>query len=263
MHARNKRLDPAGIDWQRVARACGGMTGADLANVLNEAAITAARSPAGVISEAVLLDTVEKLDREASVMRRHGSSELTSGDAEANLAALPARMKRAVAGYEAGKALTGLLTPFYDELMKVVVFPGGQPVGYTYFLPREAHLESGIMSRGYLEACLTVLLAGRCAEVLLRGPQHTTAQGAGDLADASAIARQMVMRYGFNESIGPVALMGGLGDSSFLGKTRTPPAAEMSFDLARRVQEEVRGERGGGWSVRFQPHDGGLGRVAA
>ena len=203
VHSRGKRLDH-GIDWKRVARACGGMTGADLANVLNEAAIIASRSAgksssgtpaalaspeagngngavaragagagvsAGVITEEMLLDTIERQDREASIMRRQGSSELTAGDAEANLATLSPDLRRSVASYEAGKALAGLLCPFYDELQKVVVFPGGQAAGYSYFLPREAHLETGVMSRGYLEACLTVLMAGRCAEVLLMGPE--------------------------------------------------------------------------------------------
>lgn len=112
-----------------------------------------------------------------------------------------------MAAYQAAKALVGGLTPGFDELAKVVSCPGGtSTASFVHWIPREEHLETGVMNRAYLEASLTVALAGRAAERLIYGEAGMTTLSGGDVAHAGVVARELVLRSGFGRSLGPACM---------------------------------------------------------
>ena len=145
---------------------------------------------------------------------------------------VPDQMRKAIAIYEGGKALIGLMSPAYDEVYKVSVCPGGVPTGSTFFLPREERLESRVVTRGYMDSKLVVCLAGRCAERLLLGDANISTAGAADLNQANAVAKEMIYRCGFSKQLGPVALMDS-EDTYVAEQHRTSAIGNVSTDIAR------------------------------
>ncbi|KAK3256446.1 ATP-dependent zinc metalloprotease FTSH 1, chloroplastic [Cymbomonas tetramitiformis] len=236
VHSRNKNVVDD-IDWQLIARGCAGWTGADIANLMNESAIVAIREGKAEITEQDLLNALEKLKRDA--LTTGGQKVETTGGAKGDIDDIGEDLKKSIACHEAGIALLGHITPYYDELSKVTLFPGGRPTGHTSFIPQEGHLESGVMTKGYLESKMVVLLGGRCAEKLIMGDGGITTASAANLSDVNLIARQMVMRFGFNRSLGPVSLMSG-NDQVFLSSDRESVAvADMSPEESDWVLQEV------------------------
>ena len=194
VHARGKRMEP-GLDYDKVARATAGFTGAQLMGVMNRAAIMAVRRGAPAIAEE---------DVFAGLEDEFYGNLLTQGEEEAAGRLLPMKERRAMAVYHAGKALVGGLTPGFDELAKVVCCPGGtSTASFVHWIPREEHLETGLMSRSYLEATITVGLAGRAAERLVFGEAGLTTLSGGDVAHAGVAARELVLRSGFGRTLGP------------------------------------------------------------
>jgi cell division protease FtsH len=228
VHARGKKVSPD-VDYNKVARATAGFTGAELMNLMNQSAITTVRLGRNVITEEDIFEALEKIHREK--FGRGGSTTQYEEDI------VPPLMRRTIAVYEAGRALIGSITPYFDDISKVSVCPGGQPTGYTYFIPQEEHLESRVVTRAYMEAKLVVSMAGRCAEQLVLGEGHVSTAGASDIDSANNIAREMVYRCGFSKRLGPVALMD--DEEVYINRDRTRAVANIGTELAQIAMLEV------------------------
>ncbi|MHB1873756.1 MAG: ATP-dependent zinc metalloprotease FtsH [Streptosporangiaceae bacterium] len=193
VHCEGKRLAPD-ADLDLVARGTPGFSGADLANLANEAAIVAVRAGREVLTGA---DFEQARDR-ILLGRREGSNVL-----------LPAE-KHAVAVHEAGHALVAALSQHADPVAKVTILPAGQTLGVTEQLPL---VERHLYGEDYLTGTLAVRLGGRAAELTVLGQGSTGA--ANDLAQATDLATKMVREFGLSETLGPVGYP--QGGSVFLG----------------------------------------------
>ncbi|EDY39239.1 ATP-dependent metalloprotease FtsH [Cyanobium sp. PCC 7001] len=220
VHARGKTL-AKDVDLDKVARRTPGFTGADLANLLNEAAILAARRQLTEVSMDEVNDAIER------VMAGPEKKDRVMSE----------RRKRLVAYHEAGHALVGALMPDYDPVQKISIIPRGQAGGLTFFTPSEERMESGLYSRAYLQNQMAVALGGRVAEEIIYGDDEVTTGASNDLQQVARVARQMVTRFGMSEKLGPVALGRSQG-GMFLGRDI---AAERDFseDTAATIDEEV------------------------
>jgi cell division protease FtsH len=221
VHARGKTL-AKDVDLERIARRTPGFTGADLSNLLNEAAILAARRSLTEISMDEVNDAIdrvlagpEKKDRVMSEKR-----------------------KELVAYHEAGHALVGALMPDYDPVQKISIIPRGRAGGLTWFTPSEDRMDSGLYSRSYLQNQMAVALGGRIAEEIIFGEEEVTTGASNDLQQVARVARQMVTRFGMSDRLGPVAL-GRQQGNMFLGRDI---AAERDFseETASAIDDEVR-----------------------
>ncbi len=220
VHARGKTL-AKDVDLERISRRTPGFTGADLANLLNEAAILAARRSLTEISMDEVNDAIdrvlagpEKKDRVMSEKR-----------------------KTLVAYHEAGHALVGALMPDYDPVQKISIIPRGRAGGLTWFTPSEDRMESGLYSRSYLQNQMAVALGGRIAEEIIFGEEEVTTGASNDLQQVARVARQMVMRFGMSEKLGPVAL-GRQQGNMFLGRD-IASERDFSEETAGVIDEEV------------------------
>jgi cell division protease FtsH len=220
VHARGKTM-AKDVDLDKVARRTPGFTGADLANLLNEAAILAARRQLTEISMDEVNDAIER------VMAGPEKKDRVMSE----------RRKRLVAYHEAGHALVGALMPDYDPVQKISIIPRGQAGGLTFFTPSEERMESGLYSRAYLQNQMAVALGGRVAEEIVYGEDEVTTGASNDLQQVARVARQMVTRFGMSDRLGPVAL-GRAQGGMFLGRDI---AAERDFseDTAAAIDEEV------------------------
>lgn len=221
VHARGKTLSKD-VDLDKVARRTPGFTGADLANLLNEAAILAARRNLTEISMDEVNDAIdrvlagpEKKDRVMSEKR-----------------------KALVAYHEAGHALVGALMPDYDPVQKISIIPRGAAGGLTWFTPSEDRLDSGLYSRSYLQNQMAVALGGRVAEEIVFGEDEVTTGASNDLQQVARVARQMVTRLGMSDRLGPVAL-GRQNGNVFLGR-EIASDRDFSDETASAIDEEVR-----------------------
>jgi cell division protease FtsH len=221
VHARGKTLSKD-VDLEKISRRTPGFTGADLSNLLNEAAILAARRNLTEISMDEVNDAIdrvlagpEKKDRVMSEKR-----------------------KTLVAYHEAGHALIGALMPDYDPVQKISIIPRGRAGGLTWFTPSEDRLDSGLYSRSYLENQMAVALGGRIAEEIVFGEEEVTTGASNDLQQVARVARQMVTRFGMSDRLGQVVL-GRQQGNMFLGRDI---AAERDFSeqTAATIDEEVR-----------------------
>ena len=241
VHCRDKRLDPD-VDLGVVARGTPGFSGADLANLANEAAIFAVRASREVLTA---LDFDEARDR-ILLGRREGSNVL-----------LPAE-KQAVAVHEAGHALVAALSAHADPVAKVTILPAGQALGVTEQLPL---VERHLYGEDFLSDFLAVRLGGRAAELVELGQGSTGA--ANDLAQATELATKMVREFGLSSALGPVGYP--RGGSVFLGgggaELSSRPFAEatqatIDTEVARLLREaEARA------TELLQTHRAELGRL--
>ncbi|WP_414170236.1 ATP-dependent zinc metalloprotease FtsH [Streptoverticillium reticulum] len=218
VHARGKTLDP-GVDLDAVARATPGFSGADLANLVNEAAINAVRADRATLTQGDL-DTAR--DR------------VLLGRRETSNALLPEE-RHSVAVHESGHALVAALCEHADPVAKVTILPAGVTLGVTEQLPEaERHL----YSEGYLTDLLAVRLGGRAAELVVFGEGSTGA--ANDLAGATQIATRMVREFGLSPALGPVGYASAglqyLGEPAADDLLHRPPYSEQT---QRIVDEEV------------------------
>ncbi len=220
VHARGKTL-AKDVDLDKIARRTPGYTGADLANLLNEAAILAARRELTEISMDEVNDAIER------VMAGPEKKDRVMSE----------KRKRLVAYHEAGHALVGALMPDYDPVQKISIIPRGNAGGLTFFTPSEERMESGLYSRAYLQNQMAVALGGRVAEEIVYGEDEVTTGASNDLQQVARVARQMVTRFGMSDRLGPVALGRSQG-GMFLGRDI---AAERDFseDTAAAIDEEV------------------------
>lgn len=221
VHARGKTLSKD-VDLEKIARRTPGFTGADLANLLNEAAILAARRNLTEISMDEINDAIdrvlagpEKKDRVMSEKR-----------------------KALVAFHEAGHALVGALMPDYDPVQKISIIPRGRAGGLTWFTPSEDRMDSGLYSRSYLQNQMAVALGGRVAEEIVFGDEEVTTGASNDLQQVARVARQMVTRFGMSDRLGPVALGRSQG-GMFLGRD-IMAERDFSEETAAAIDDEVR-----------------------
>ncbi|EEC81336.1 hypothetical protein OsI_24516 [Oryza sativa Indica Group] len=221
VHSRGKAL-AKDVDFEKIARRTPGFTGADLQNLMNEAAILAARRDLKEISKDEISDALERI---------------IAGPEKKN-AVVSEEKKRLVAYHEAGHALVGALMPEYDPVAKISIIPRGQAGGLTFFAPSEERLESGLYSRSYLENQMAVALGGRVAEEVIFGQENVTTGASNDFMQVSRVARQMVERFGFSKKIGQVAI-GGPGGNPFLGQQMSSQK-DYSMATADVVDAEVR-----------------------
>jgi cell division protease FtsH len=221
VHARGKTLGKD-VDLDRIARRSPGFTGADLSNLLNEAAILAARRNLTEISMDEINDAIDRVlagpEKKDRVMSE--------------------RRKQLVAYHEAGHALVGALMPDYDPVQKISIIPRGRAGGLTWFTPSEDRMDSGLYSRCYLENQMAVALGGRIAEELIFGDEEVTTGASGDLQQVARVARQMVMRFGMSDKLGPVAL-GRQQGNMFLGRD-IMSERDFSEETASAIDGEVR-----------------------
>ncbi len=217
VHARNKKIDPS-VSLEAIARRTPGFTGADLANLLNEAAILTARRR----KEAVTL-----LEIDAAVDRVVAGMEGT--------ALVDSKSKRLIAYHEVGHALVGTLLKDHDPVQKVTLIPRGQALGLTWFTPNE---EQGLISRSQLKSRITATLGGRAAEEIVFGKPEVTTGASNDLQHVTGMARQMVTRFGMSE-LGPLSLENQSGGEVFLGRDWMNKS-DYSEEIAAKIDSQVR-----------------------
>ena len=222
VHCRGKKLDPD-VDLNVVARGTPGFSGADLANLVNEAAIHAVRDGRDVITA----DDFDSARDRIILGRREGSNVL-----------LPEE-KHAVAVHEAGHALVAALSPRADPVAKVTILPAGQALGVTQQLPL---VERHLYSEDYLNQTLAVRLGGRAAVLVEFGQGSTGA--ANDLASATDLAIKMVREFGLSPAIGPVGypeggsvFLGGPGSGMSSRPSAEATQAAIDAEVARLLRE--------------------------
>ncbi|ELR98719.1 ATP-dependent zinc metalloprotease FtsH3 [Gloeocapsa sp. PCC 73106] len=221
VHARGKTL-AKDVDLDKIARRTPGFTGADLANLLNEAAILAARRNLTEISMDEVNDAIDRVIAGPEKKERIMSE----------------KRKAVVAYHEAGHALVGALMPDYDPVQKISIIPRGRAGGLTWFTPSEDRVESGLFSRSYLQNLMAVALGGRIAEEIIFGEEEVTTGASNDLQQVASRARQMVTRFGMSDRLGPVAL-GRQNGNVFLGRDIASDR-DFSDETAAAIDEEVR-----------------------
>ncbi|MCL1474079.1 ATP-dependent zinc metalloprotease FtsH [Argonema antarcticum] len=216
VHARNKKIAPE-VSLEAVARRTPGFTGADLANLLNEAAILTARRRKEAIT---ILEINDAVDRVVAGMERTPLVDSSK--------------KRLIAYHEVGHAVVGTLLPQHDLLEKVTILPRGRALGLTWFSPAE---ELGLESKSQLLADITATLGGRAAEEVIFGETEITTGAGNDLAVVTSRARQMVTRFGMSD-LGPMSLES-QNNEVFLGRDFTA-RSEYSEAIAARIDAQVR-----------------------
>ena len=218
VHMRKVPLD-ADVDAMTIARGTPGFSGADLANLVNEAALFAAREGAKEVR-------MEHFDK--------ARDKIMMG-AERRSMAMSEEEKRNTAYHEAGHAIVGRLVPDHDPVYKVTIIPRGRALGVTMYLPegdRYSYDKTNIESR------LCSLYGGRVAEELIFGTEHVTTGASNDIERATKMARNMVTKWGLSEEMGPIAY-GDEEEEVFLGRS-VSQTKSVSDDTARKIDEVVR-----------------------
>jgi cell division protease FtsH len=214
VHSRDKRLG-ADVDMETMAKATVGMAGADLANLVNEAALVAVRRGS---------KEIERIDFE------NARDRVVLG-AQRESVIMSAEEKRATAYHEGGHALLATVLPNGDPLHKVTILPRGMALGVTWSLPQERHT----YSKEYFEDTICKAMGGRVAEIIVFG--HLNSGAANDLEQATGIARRMVREWGMSDRVGPQAWSG--QQATFLGDDLMSSGREYSDDTARLLDEEI------------------------
>jgi cell division protease FtsH len=214
VHCKDKKI-ASDVDLRTVARGTPGMSGADLANLVNEAALFAVRRGDDKVH---MQDFEAARDRVLMGLRRDSM-------------ALSDQEKEIVAYHEGGHAVCAAVLPHADPLHKVTILPTGMALGVTQQLPEERHL----YRQDYIEDSLVVRLGGRIAEELVFGVLSTGANN--DLQGATELSRKMVREWGMSPRVGPMAW--GSHNTVFLGEDLMSTAREYSDDTARIIDEEV------------------------
>ena len=215
VHTRGVPLAP-GVDLDALAAATPGMVGADLANLVNEAALLAAHRGHDQVTMPDFTDSLEKV---------------TLGTVRGIV--LDQAERERTAYHESGHALLGMLTPGADPVRKISIIPRGQALGVTYQAPSADRYD---YSETYLRGRITGALGGRAAEQVVYGDVTTGAEN--DMEHASQIARQMVGRWGMSPAIGPVSVLPASGQESPYGDGVAPATRELVDTETRRIIEE-------------------------
>lgn len=207
------------VDAMTLARGTPGYSGADLANLVNEAALFAAR----VNKRTVTMLEFEKAKDKINMGPERRTMIMTD------------KQKESTAYHEAGHAIVGYLVPEHDPVHKVTIIPRGRALGVTFFLPEGDQIS---ISQKQLESKLSTLYAGRLAEDLIYGEENISTGASNDIKVATNIARNMVTQWGFSEKLGPILYTEDEGEV-FLGRSMAK-AKHMSDETAHAIDEEVR-----------------------
>ena len=216
VHTRNKNIGPD-VDLKTIAATTAGFTGADLENLVNEAALLAARQN----KKAVTKSDIE----EATI-------KVVAGPEKKSHVVSPEE-KKLTAYHEAGHAITTYFCPSQDKVHQVSIVPRGSAGGFTMHLPEK---DRSFVSKTYMEEEIVVLLGGRAAEKLILDDISTGASN--DIERATGVARDMVMRYGFSEKLGPI-LYGNESHEVFLGRDYSQ-GRNYSENVASEIDAEIR-----------------------
>ncbi len=219
VHMRNVPISDD-VDASIIARGTPGFCGADLENVVNEAALFAARTGKRLVE----MEDFEK-----------AKDKIMMG-AERKSMVMSEKERRNTAYHEAGHAIVGRSVPEYDELYKITIVPRGRALGVTMFLPEE---DRHSLSRRSIISQICTLFGGRVAEEIVNGPEGITTGAANDIERASQLARNMVTRWGFSERMGPLLYDEEDGEV-FLGMSAGTQPKPISSATAREIDEEVR-----------------------
>ncbi|MGP1947416.1 MAG: ATP-dependent zinc metalloprotease FtsH [Arsenophonus sp. NC-PG7-MAG3] len=218
VHMRRVPLDPS-VDTSVLARGTPGFSGADLANLVNEAALFAARGNKRVVNMVEFEKAKDKImmgaERRSMVMTEE--------------------QKESTAYHEAGHAIIGRIVPDHDPVHKVTIIPRGRALGVTFFLPKGDQISA---SRQKLESQISTLYGGRLAEEVIYGSEKVSTGASNDIKIATNLARKMVTQWGFSEKLGPLLYAEEEGEI-FLGRS-VAKANHMSDDTARAIDEEIK-----------------------
>jgi cell division protease FtsH len=214
VHSRDKRMG-TDVDLETMAKATPGMSGADLANLVNEAALFAVRRGSS---------TIERIDFE------NARDRVVMGARRESLV-LSAEERKATAYHEGGHAVLATVLPHSDPLHKVTILPRGMALGVTWTLPEERHT----YSREYFEDVICKAMGGRAAEKIVYG--HLNSGAANDLEQSTNIARRMVREWGMSDRVGPQAWNS--QQQVFLGEDLMTSGREYSDSTAQLVDEEI------------------------
>ncbi|KAB7628421.1 ATP-dependent zinc metalloprotease FtsH [Alkalilimnicola sp. S0819] len=208
------------MDPRTIARGTPGFSGADLANLVNEAALFAARRNKRVVDQ----DDFERA-KDKIMMGAERRSMVMSEDE-----------KQLTAYHESGHAIVGLLSPEHDPVHKVTIIPRGRALGVTMFLPEEDRYS---YSKQRLNSSIASLFGGRIAEEMIFGKDRVTTGASNDIQRATEIARNMVTKWGLSEKLGPLTYGEDEGEV-FLGQSMGHQHKQVSDETAQRIDEEVR-----------------------
>ncbi|WP_040481611.1 ATP-dependent zinc metalloprotease FtsH [Luminiphilus syltensis] len=208
------------VDPSKIARGTPGFSGADLANLVNEAALFAARAGVRMVN-------MEQFEL--------AKDKIMMG-AERRSMVMSEKEKRNTAYHEAGHAIVGRLMPEHDPVYKVSIIPRGRALGVTMFLPEEDRYSH---SRRHIISQITSLFGGRVAEEMTLGPDGITTGASNDIQRATEMSRNMVTKWGLSEALGPLMYDEG-GEEVFLGRSAGQPTKAMSDETARSIDKEVR-----------------------
>ena len=207
------------VDAMTLARGTPGYSGADLANLVNEAALFAARSN----------------KRTVSMLEFEKAKDKINMGPERRTMIMTDKQKESTAYHESGHAIVGYLVPEHDPVHKVTIIPRGRALGVTFFLPEGDQIS---ISQKQLESKLSTLYAGRLAEDLIYGEENISTGASNDIKVATNIARNMVTQWGFSDKLGPILYTEDEGEV-FLGRSMAK-AKHMSDETAHVIDEEVR-----------------------
>lgn len=216
VHTRNKNIGPD-VDLKTIAATTAGFTGADLENLVNEAALLAARQNKKAVTKSDIEEATIKV-----VAGPEKKSHIVSPEE-----------KKLTAYHEAGHAITTYFCPSQDKVHQVSIVPRGSAGGFTMHLPEK---DRSFVSKTYMEEEIVVLLGGRAAEKLILDDISTGASN--DIERATGVARDMVMRYGFSEKLGPI-LYGNESHEVFLGRDYSQ-GRNYSENVASEIDAEIR-----------------------
>ena len=208
------------VDPSALARGTPGFSGADLANLVNEAALFAARASRRLVG-------MEEFER--------AKDKIMMG-AERKSMVMSEKEKRTTAFHEAGHAIVGRLVPDHDPVYKVTIIPRGRALGVTQFLPEQDRYSH---SRQYILSSICSLFGGRIAEEMVLGAEGITTGASNDIERATSLARNMVTKWGLSEKLGPLKYDED-DDQPFLGRSASSRSLAVSEETARKIDEEVR-----------------------
>ncbi len=216
------RKVPLGDDVEPsfIARGTPGFSGADLANLVNEAALVSARAN----------------KRTVSMVEFELAKDKIMMGAERKSMVMSEKEKRNTAYHEAGHAIVGRLMPEHDPVYKVSIIPRGRALGVTMFLPEEDRYSH---SRRFLISQICSLFGGRIAEELTLGADGVTTGASNDIKRATELSRNMVTKWGLSEKLGPL-MYGEDSEEVFLGRSAGSPAKSFAPETAQRIDEEIR-----------------------
>nr|YP_009315011.1 Cell division protein FTSH [Scinaia undulata]SCW23466.1 Cell division protein FTSH [Scinaia undulata] len=217
VHAKNKKMD-TDISLKTIARRTPGFSGADLANLLNEAAIITARKRKNAITMAEVDASIDRI-----VAGMEGTHLVNS------------KSKRLIAYHEIGHAIVGTLLKDHDPVQKVTLVPRGQARGLTWFVPND---DQSLISKTQIMARIMGALGGRAAEEIVFGNTEVTTGASNDLQQVTSMARQMVTRFGMSK-IGPLSLESE-SSNPFLGRGMNT-SSEYSDEIAIQIDKQVQG----------------------